>query len=504
MVDKKPIPYEMTSAYKQWGAHAAHPLWRRTYLGRNYGLASTDLYDSCVPIMAHWRRQDKQVQSIADVGLMLVRYGINNTPFVNAGGGYLVSFGPQAVLQYRNKMVVVDSPYDLHDRKDVKSLQSSIAFYNYQQPALTWEIFIDGRQVAALPAAAQAGQRITIHDGVSYIGVIPLPATDLGRKDEVVLAEGTVQNYQNLDYKAALVIDDVNLQKDAPLDKTADWRKIDNAYGGFVIEFGDAAEYKDFADFQKHIADARLEATPKSEKAGNNERVTLEVKYVSGADTLEMGVRTDYREGQTTECFTYRRVNGNWPYLPPGLERDTNLTQQGTTGRLEKNGATLKTKPGMMAYLQTEPTTGTCAGFNPLPDPNFFELTAPGAHVVRADGKLGIARVVVRPREDRIWVDHGLRDDQNSPDMAQCLLLFGFRGEPVVEFNGKPAKVARDLGLPAGVPMKVKTADGDAYVLPLTDAKPDPAAIQARYAKVRELAAADFAEKPPPPPEVKK
>ncbi|MGA2616899.1 MAG: hypothetical protein ABSF26_04760 [Thermoguttaceae bacterium] len=495
MVDEKPIPYEMTNAYKQWGGHAAHPLWRRTYLGRNYGLASTDLYDSCVPIMGHWRRQDKQVQDITEMGLMLVRYGINTTAFVNAAPGWLVPCGSQAALQHKNKMLVVASPYDLHDRADIKSLQSSIALYNYQQPAATWETCIDGRRVESLPAKAKAGQRITIRDGVSYLGVIPLPATNLGRKDEAELAAGEVQKYQNMEFKAALVINNYNLQQDQPLDKAAAWRRIDNAYGGFVIEMADAAEYKDFAAFQRHMSEARLEATPKSE----GQHVTLEVKYTSGEDTMEMGVKTDYKGGPTTDCFTYRRVNGNWPYLPKGLERDTSLTQQGSTGRLQKGGATLTSSPGLMAYLQTEPITGTYAGFNPLPDPNYFNLAVPGGVVVRADGKLGIARVVVRPKENKVWIDHGLRDDQHGPEMADCLLLFGLQGEPVVELNGRPAKVAQAKGPLRSNPLKVNTADGEAYVLPLSAGTINANTVQERYAKIRKLATEGFVEKDPIP-----
>ena len=40
------------------------------------------------------------------------------------------------------------------------------------------------------PVSLKAGQVITIKDGVSYIGIIPLPATDLGRTDEVVIGSG--------------------------------------------------------------------------------------------------------------------------------------------------------------------------------------------------------------------------------------------------------------------------------------------------------------------------
>jgi hypothetical protein len=419
-------------------------------------------------------------------------------------------------------MIVVESPNDLRDQKDIRSLQSSIALYNYEQPAPTWEVYIDGRKVTGLPAKAKAGQRITMRDGMSCLGVIPLLATNLGRKDEVELAEGEIQKYEQLQFKAALVINNYNLQQDRPLDGTADWRKIKNAYGGFVIEIADAAEYKDFTAFQRHLAEAKLGAVPKTEtvwiteksvdpatkktiaKKTQGERITLEVKYVSGDDTMEMGVKTDYQGGPTPQCFTYRRVNGKWPYLAKGLDRDTNLTQQGTIGRLEKNGATLTTRPGLMAYLQTEPISGTYAGFNPLPDPNYFDLAVPGGVAVRTDGKLGIARVVVRPKENRVAVDHGLKDDQHTPEMADCLLLFGFKSEPIAELNGKPVDLARETAAPGSGPMKITTDDGEAYVLPLGEMRMDANVIRQRYSKIREVAAGHFVEKssgtPPPGP----
>ena len=70
-----------------------------------------------------------------------------------------------------------------------------------------------------------------------------------------------------------------------------------------------------------------------------------------------------------------RRLNGQWPYLPAGLERDTTWAQQGTTGRLEKNGAVLVTEPGRKAYLIADPVSGAVVGYNPLPDLQAWALT---------------------------------------------------------------------------------------------------------------------------------
>ncbi|MHB9133361.1 MAG: hypothetical protein ACYDBB_20025 [Armatimonadota bacterium] len=437
MVDEKPIPYEMTNTYTMWGGHRANPLWRRTYLGKHYGLASTDVYDSVVPILGQWRREDKQVENVQELGTMVMRYGVNTTRLVNDTHGWMSPMGCQAAMQYKNKMVVVTSPYNNDFPKGaakggLKSLQSTIAFFNYQSPKPTWEIYVDGTKVGQLPFTCKQGQRITIKDGVSYIGIIPLPATDLGRNAEVTLSEGTDQVW-NGTWRAALVIDSYNLKSDTPV-ANPDWATYDTAYSGFVYEFGDAAEYKSFQEFQKHIETAVLKT---NWEAG---ALTYNVTYTSGADTMEMGVKTNYGGGATPNLFAYRRVNGQWPYLPKGLDRDSTLTQQGSRGQLEKNGATLTCEPGRMAYLQTEPTTGTYAGFNPLPDATVWSLSVPGNVTVTADGRIGLSRIVVRPKENKLWIDYAVKDDQHTADMATALLVFGLKGTPTVEYNGSQLK----------------------------------------------------------------
>ena len=66
--------------------------------------------------------------------------------------------------------------------------------------------------------------------------------------------------------KPALLIQSYNLQQNKPLnpDKT-NWKSIDQAYGGFVIEAGDVTEYKNFAQFQEHIKNAQLDTQWKAD-----------------------------------------------------------------------------------------------------------------------------------------------------------------------------------------------------------------------------------------------
>jgi hypothetical protein len=71
----------------------------------------------------------------------------------------------------------------------------------------------------------------------------------------------------------------------------------------------------------------------------------------------------------------------------------TRANQQGTTGRLEKNGAVLVTERGHKAYLIADPVSGAVVGYNPLPDAQTFELTTPGGVRISADGKVSLLRV---------------------------------------------------------------------------------------------------------------
>lgn len=478
LVDAKPLPFEVTANDKIYGRCAERPRWKRTYLGQNYGVASGDLQFGCVPIMAQWRRDTRQVETVQELGTLLLRCGFNSTPMTNAQPGWVDAQGMQATLQHKNKMLVITSPYDLAKRDGVKTVQSTVALYNFQRPQPTWEIYIDGQKVTGLPARAKQGQRLAIRDGVTYVGIIPLPATNLGRTDEVVLSEGTEQvQYPDYKVKAALEINSYMLQRDTALDKSADWKAVDLAYGGYVVELGDATEYKDFAAFQQHLAEVKIETRWEAEK------VALHVTCTSGADVLEMACRTDYTaDDQSDKCFLYRRVNGQWPYLPPGIDRDTTLTQLGTTGRIEKNGAVLTCEPGIMAYVQTEPISGTYAGFNPLPDPSCWAFAVPGGVTVKADGRLGLARVVVRPKENRLWLDYGVKDDQRTGDMATALLVFGLKAAPVVERNGKP--VTEKI---ASVELDGKTA----YVVPLFDgtAAKVRKGMAERFARAEQLSA---------------
>ena len=414
------------------------------------------------------------------LGTLDLRYGVNTTRWVNDGQGSLSQPGSLSLLQDKNKLIALTSPKAYpggflggKDRDDVTSMQSSIALFNYQEPAPAWEIYVDGRKVDALPFTCKQGQRITIKDGVSYLGIIPLPATDLGRDAEVTLEAGQPQFYDfyRTNIKAALVINSYNFKRAAPLAHTdlTTWNAAAHAYGGFIVELGDVDDYGDFTAFQQHLTAAKLDL------AFDQPTDTVQVKYTSGPDTLEAASRVFIPAGndatrKTGEAnLTTSLVNGQSPYLPAGLERDTPYCQQGL-GHVAKNGATLTADPDRRIFLLTEPKAGVYCGWNPLPDLTAYTLTVPGGLTVTADGKIGLTRVVVRPavkaaaQQTRctIEIDTAFKPgQQTTPGVATALLITGAQAPPTVTLNGAPVPH----------PVKRQVNGQTAYVIPLPPGK---------------------------------
>ena len=131
-----------------------------------------------------------------------------------------------------------------------------------------------------------------------------------------------------------------------------------------------------------------------------------------------------------------RRLNGQWPYLAPGLDRDTTWAQQGSTGRLEKNGAVLTGEAGQKAYLICDPRSGGVLAYNPLPDPQAWSLSTRDGATFKADGKVGLMRLEYRPWSHEVFIDH-----HGSGDTAKRMTLSGLKEAPRVTVNGKRADV---------------------------------------------------------------
>src|SRR6185369_3529159 len=124
-------------------------------------------------------------------------------------------------------------------------------------------------------------------------------------------------------------------------------------------------------------------------------------------------------------------LNGQWPYLAPGIDRDTTWAQQGTTGRLVKNGAVLTSEPGRKAYLICHPGSGGVIAYNPLPDPQAWSLATRDGASFRADGKVGLLRFEYRPWSREVSIDH-----QGGDGLAKRLMISGLEDVPHVTVNG--------------------------------------------------------------------
>lgn len=480
-VDDKPIPFRMTASYRMWGSFEKTPLFRRTYMSRHYGLASQDYSwgGEAVPVMAMWQAVDKPQTNVPDLRALFVRYGANGVNFLQSGAGVVGDQGGStSVVQHDNLMVVLATPH-LTPRADVKSLQAGVGIVAFaEEPG--WELRVDGQTVDALPLSIKAGQRVTLKDGVTYLALIPLPSTDLGRQDEVLVTAGYDQEVPlqgGGQARMRLLFNQYNYQSETPLDpERVDWNAVRRAYGGFVIKFGDATQYPSFEAFEKEAREAAVEARWDEAEA------LLHVTCRMGDDIIELGFGTEYHghvRGVPRADFAYRRVNGQFPYLPEGIDRDSSLTRQGVTGRLEKNGATLICEPGRTAFLQTEPRAGVYCGHNPLPDATHWMLTAPlatgsgqGGVRLEADGRVGLLRAAIQPAAGRLMVDYAAGPDQTGPGMATSLLVFGLRRAPEVVRNGQPLK---------GRLASLRHEGERAWVVPLSDDAPAARDVAVRY-----------------------
>lgn len=462
MVDNKALPFGMTAAFRMWGAYPEYPLWIKSWLGQNYGLTSIDIGTPTLNVMGLWKRVSTPITSADQLGLLTIRYGYNrsnmldtytnprqgkpgNTP--NPNGVLGTKGGGTAALQHENKIIVLATPFEQlrgnpynPQREEIMSLQTTLAIITHQvEPTFT--LRINGRVVPLnqLPVKAKAGDRITLEDGVSYIGIIPLEATDLGRDTEVLIHRnaGLVQMQGGGWMEEALLIENFNYRSDKPFNlETAYWDKVHAAYGGFIVEMEDQTTFPSIAAFENHLKKSKLtqQWQPKDS--------LLKLSYTSGSDTLELGfnpaayLKEDRNDNRA--IFPYRTVNGENPYLPTGIERDSPVAIQATLPSVTKQGITLKTQPGQTSFLLVDPITGISIAANPLPDPTLFSVEYPHGRSILADGTVGISFLEMNPGNmPTVKFDTALRDDQIDADSATHLALIGFPAQTSFILNGK-------------------------------------------------------------------
>lgn len=494
--EDKPLPFEVTAAFRQWGAHIKEPKFKRSYMGRLYGLASFDYAASpTLNLQALWNRKETPPETAEDIGQLLVRFGYNRVNFIDTmKGGTLGNMGgSMAVLQHRNVMLILSSPnaglkgsHFSPDKDEIRSIQTAACLFALrEQPG--WTISVDGKEISSLPFACKAGSRIAIQDGAVFVGIIPLETTDLGRDVEVMLKEGgepvMVQSGEWM--RESLLIENYFYRSDERFDLGRDPDRLDAACGGFVVVMGDRTEFAGLPAFQKHLDGIRIRRS--HDPAANLVELTCEV----GGDRLEMGFRprgADSDDHQiVSEGIPYRRVNGKWPYLPEGVERESNLSILGRRSPLEKNGARLFLEPNQMGYVLTEPKTGVFLGANPLPDLSWFRFETPGGISLEADGRIGLGFFCVQPSAGKIDVEYALHPDLPADGAARCLIIAGMEKQPQVAING---------AAPAKPPVRIRGLAPAAWAVPLVPGA-DPSALDAAaVAAAREEAGKAFAAGP--------
>jgi hypothetical protein len=450
LVDDKPVPFEETSADTDRRLFEP-PLWRRSFLGRWHGLASTDIRGGTIDVLGQWVRTPRRSTTLEDLGTLTVLYAANQPDLATTHEGVLRQAGLTLTYQSRNRAIVFAKPHTNRDRltaaidkEGLSRLATVIGLWNFAATK-DWEVYADNRRLDSFPARLTGKQRILIRDGVAYLAILPLPAADLGRDAEIEIGPGGdgKADPTQADIAPALIISIFNLKRDRPVAiSELDLDVITTrTYGGFVLEMGDADQHGSFEAFARHMEPNEL-AT-----AWHHERRVMEVSYRSGGDLMEAGFGTDFAQpaerhfvvdpGQQRQAIPYRRLNGTWPYLPAGLERDTTWAQQGTTGRLEKNGARLTTEPGRKSYLLSDPMSGAVVGYNPLPDPQAFALSTRDGVTLQADGRVGLLRAEYRPWLHEFDIAHTLKADQRPQDFAQTFSVAGLDAPPRVTVNGR-------------------------------------------------------------------
>ena len=79
--------------------------------------------------------------------------------------------------------------FDKGEQSTISQLATVIGLWNFADKP-DWEIFVGGQKVTSFPHRSTASQRILIRDGVSYLAILPIASTDLGRDAEIEIGPG--------------------------------------------------------------------------------------------------------------------------------------------------------------------------------------------------------------------------------------------------------------------------------------------------------------------------
>jgi hypothetical protein len=447
LLDDKPLPWSSLVEKKP----VSHGDWVSTWFGEHYGLSSIRRTPQRIHVLAHWRRKAERPSSMTGIGTLDMRMGYNQTRIANDGSGVISKQGEYRTYQHAGTVIMLaraETGFMGQKKKEIRSVQCTAALFNYEQPKPSWKIRVDGKPVGSLPAKARYGQIVTIHDGVTYLAVRPIPGPDLGRDAEVVLEPGVPQepaHHGEVNIQPALLVNAYLYKKDDAIGDDA-MARLKDARTGFVVEMGDVKEFGSFEAFEAHARRASL-----IEKAG-------EVTYTTGKKVLKAGWDAFTVDG--TDPYAYAKEKKLW--------QDTPLTQMGRA-RLEKNGAIVERgtrHPELNLFLQTLPKRKLYVALNLLPNYLDYRFREPGGVRIVADGACSMGRWAVKDSREIDIKYHAFGGQYRPKEQgvaATVLFVSGTRGKPQVKLNGKDVTAS----------LKAWKQDGAAgWLIPLTGALP--------------------------------
>ena len=437
MVENKPLPYQAISSY------AAR--WKKSYQGNNYGVASLDISSSeTLPFVIQWRNQDSNVVSAGSLGMLVGRFGVNRTNLLSTSGGIVgMQGGKLACIQHDNRLIVLSSPnsnlgYEgvpgQSTPSQIQSLQTTLGMITLHSG---WYLLLDG-QPATPPFTATANQRIVIVDGVSFIGIIPLPGTNLGRNVEVEVLTDGVQTpmHSNAGTLAeSLRINAYNYRGSSVPLSFFNTTTLNRSWGGYAILTGDHTEYEDALAFDSALGSGTLTSS------WNNTNGQLSISWLLGDDTVNC-VFVPEQSSQSIPVSTsgnsllpVRNVNGQTLYLPSDTLRECNLSVIGSRGNYTKNGFTYRKKTNSIGYFLTDPVNNIAEAWNPLTTPGFLSLGLPGGGRIDTYGNVGIARITAYVNDNRVDIDGAIP----APGLATIASVRGMSSDTEVFLNGQLA-----------------------------------------------------------------
>ena len=266
LVDEKPLPWSL------YVEKEGDPLV--TYFGENYGLSSIRQKHQRIHVLGHWRRQAALPQSMTDIGTLDLRIGFDQTTVGNDLEGVISQQGVYRCYQHGNKLILFARPQPnvIKERAGNASSASEtpggsnhecanrVALFNYEKPAQTWGIYIEGKKVdRCRPPPSTAKSSASTTASATWRCARCQPTTSARRRDHLEAGRPQTQAYhEQTNIQPALFVHANFYRRSAAM--PADAVRMANATSGFVVELGNQQEYGSFEKFQSQVRQAKLAA----------------------------------------------------------------------------------------------------------------------------------------------------------------------------------------------------------------------------------------------------